>query len=322
MIPASAAPDVQDALRDLQRQLDVLLGARNVDLHGRRIINAGQSVESSDYVTRAELPAASATPGASSGAALSYVAGAGISVSLVNGVLTITNSGVRTLAAGTAISVNAATGAVTVTNTGVTSAIGTANQITVSAATGAVTFTLPQSIATTSTPQFARLGLGAAADGTALLSVGGKLLALTAGTISRYNDVVTAGLGVPGVYAAGRSAAQTAAVASIATYTVGAADGLFLIWAHVDVNTSTTHSFTVTCVYTDPGGTSRTLTLSFTQLGGATPIATITNVTGAGPYEGVTQVIRCKAATAITFATTGTFTVVNYDVDAGAAQLS
>lgn len=45
----------------------------------------------------------------------------------------------------------------------VTSITGTANQIIASASTGAVTLSTPQDIATSSTPQFARLGLGAAA---------------------------------------------------------------------------------------------------------------------------------------------------------------
>lgn len=53
----------------------------------------------------------------------------------------------------------------------VTSAIGTANQVLVnggtSAQVGAVTFTLPQSIGTSSSPQFATLGLGAAASSNA-----------------------------------------------------------------------------------------------------------------------------------------------------------
>lgn len=47
----------------------------------------------------------------------------------------------------------------------VNSAAGTANQVNVSATTGAVTFSLPQSIATSSTPQFERMGLGAVASG-------------------------------------------------------------------------------------------------------------------------------------------------------------
>jgi len=52
---------------------------------------------------------------------------------------------------------------------GVTSITGTANQVIASASTGAVTLSTPQSIATSSTPQFARLGLGVAADATAPL---------------------------------------------------------------------------------------------------------------------------------------------------------
>lgn len=52
---------------------------------------------------------------------------------------------------------------------GVTSITGTANQVIASAPTGAVTLSTPQDIATSSTPQFAQLGLGAAADATAVI---------------------------------------------------------------------------------------------------------------------------------------------------------
>ena len=48
----------------------------------------------------------------------------------------------------------------TITNVGVTSLAGTADQITASASTGAVTLSLPQSIATTSSPTFASLSIG------------------------------------------------------------------------------------------------------------------------------------------------------------------
>lgn len=50
------------------------------------------------------------------------------------------------IVAGTGISVSGATGAVTVTNTGVTSLAGTTNQITASASTGAVTLSLPSAV--------------------------------------------------------------------------------------------------------------------------------------------------------------------------------
>jgi hypothetical protein len=55
----------------------------------------------------------------------------------------------------------------TLTNSGVTALTGTTNQVNVSASTGSVTLSLPQSIATSSSPQFSSLGIGAAASGTA-----------------------------------------------------------------------------------------------------------------------------------------------------------
>lgn len=48
----------------------------------------------------------------------------------------------------------------TITNTGVQALTGTSNQVTVSASTGSVTLSLPQSIATTSSPTFAALSVG------------------------------------------------------------------------------------------------------------------------------------------------------------------
>lgn len=145
---------------------------------------------------------------------------------------------------------------------------------------------------------------------------------LTLGTkIINYNGVATTGFGVPVIYGSGRSTAQTAAATSVATYTVGAADGSFEVSANVLVTASTTHSFTVTCVYTDEGNTSRTLTLSFSQLTG-TILTAITNVQGAGAYEGVPLHIRCKSGTSITISSTGTFTSVTYNVEGIIKQMS
>ncbi len=140
-------------------------------------------------------------------------------------------------------------------------------------------------------------------------------------TIVRYNAIPTAAWGVPAIYGSGRSIAQNAAVASVATYTVGGSDGSFLISANVLVTVSTAHTFTVTCSYTDESNTSRVLTLTFSQLTGAL-LTAITNVTGAGPYEGVSLRIRAKAGTAITIATTGTFTTVTYNVEADITQVA
>lgn len=53
--------------------------------------------------------------------------------------------------------------------------LGTANQITVTAAAGSLTFATPQAIATSSTPQFARIGAGVGADSTAAIYAFGPL---------------------------------------------------------------------------------------------------------------------------------------------------
>lgn len=140
---------------------------------------------------------------------------------------------------------------------------------------------------------------------------------LTQGSL--FGGAVTTGgvLTTPGpfIITRGRSAAQVAAVASVATVTVGAADGSFEVSANVSVTTATAHSFSVTCTYTDEGNVSRTLTLGFAQLSGATLITLITNVTSTGPYESLTYHLRAKAGTTITFATTGTFTTIVYNVE-------
>lgn len=150
-------------------------------------------------------------------------------------------------------------------------------------------------------------GNGTQGDTTAALSFG-KVAKLGA-------DTTSGAFGVPVVVATGRATAQVAANASVSTYTVGAADGSFEVSANVNVTAATTASFTVTCTYTDETNVSRVLTFGFTQLSGATFLTVITNVTGTGPYESPIFHIRCKAATAITLATTGTFTSVAYNVE-------
>ena len=91
-------------------------------------------------------------------------AGAGITVSASTGSVTVTNAGVTAF--------NGSTGAVL----GVGSITGTANQVTASASTGSVTLSLPQSIATSSAPQFAGLTIA----GTGAVSIGST----TAGTMN------------------------------------------------------------------------------------------------------------------------------------------
>lgn len=121
-------------------------------------------------------------------------------------------------------------------------------------------------------------------------------------------------------YRVGRFTAQTAAKASIVTFTP-AADGTFLISANVLITSSVLYSFTATCTYTDEGNTARTLTIPFTNLAG-TALTVIANAGGAVPYQGLTSQIRVKGGTAITIQTVGTFTTVTYNVEGSICQIS
>jgi len=115
--------------------------------------------------------------------------------------------------------------------------------------------------------------------------------------------------GPPATFFAG----QTGAVASVAAYTVGAADGSFLVSGNVLPTTIGSGSFTMTVAYTDESGGARTLTITFWLSAGGSTSSTVN--TGA-PYHGFPYHIRCKAGTSITIATTGTFTGCTYDVNA------
>lgn len=145
------------------------------------------------------------------------------------------------------------------------------------------------------------------------LSEGGKTVT--------YNNVATAGIGLTPVVSTPRNAAVTNATASLTAYTVPATDSSYEVSANVQVTASTVAAMTVTCTYTDETNTSRTLTLGFTQLSGATLVTSITNALGTGPYEGITYHIRCKASTTITFATTGTVTGITYNIEGTIVQL-
>lgn len=139
--------------------------------------------------------------------------------------------------------------------------------------------------------------------------------------ITKYNNITTTGWGVPAIYGYARPAAGQVGAVTLSTYTVGAADGSFLVSANILVTTATLHSFTVTCTYTDEGNTSRTLTLQLSTIAGAF-ITAITNAQGTVPYEGVPLHIRAKASTSITIATTGTFTTVVYNGESSITQIA
>lgn len=138
------------------------------------------------------------------------------------------------------------------------------------------------------------------------------------GLINKYNTIATQGLGVPAIYKVGRATGQTAANTSVVTYTNGATDGTFLISANANITSFIAGTFNVTVDYTDETNTARTLTLNFSSITGTIGIA----LAAAGPFEGIPSQIRCKASTAITFKTAGTFTSLTYNVEGVIQQLS
>lgn len=136
--------------------------------------------------------------------------------------------------------------------------------------------------------------------------------------VTKYNAISTAGWGVPAIYGSGRSTAQTAAVASVATYTVGGADSSFLVSANANITAFVAGTFNVTVAYTDETNTAQTLKLNFSSVTGTLGIA----LAATGPFEGIPAHIRCKASTAITIATAGTFTSLTYNVEGTITQIT
>lgn len=150
------------------------------------------------------------------------------------------------------------------------------------------------------------------------LTVGGTTTLTGAATltakISTYNNVATAGWGVPAIQNVGRVTAQSAANASIATYTCGAADGTFDVSANMNVTVSTAISTTLTVTYTDESNTARTMILPVQQLTGSFIAGGL--ISGTGAWETPVMHIRVKASTAITVLTAaGTFTGVTYTAE-------
>lgn len=149
------------------------------------------------------------------------------------------------------------------------------------------------------------------------LAVGTKVGATT----TSYSSVaeVTGGLVTSATaFGSGRSAAQTAAVASVATFSNPATDHSYEVSANVLVTTATTHAFNVECAYTDEGNTARVAVLPFRLVGDTTALtSSVANGNGAVPYNGVPIHIRVKASTTITVRTqaAGDYTTVTYNVE-------
>lgn len=178
-----------DRLGNLEQQI-LGLGAltkpltANLDAAGKLVQNLAAPSADADavnYLTLKQYVASAIAniPASGSGTAgvTSLAGSTGISVSAATGAVTLGNTGVTSIIAGTNVSISGATGAVTISVTagagGVTDITGTANQITASPASGSVVLSTPQNIATTSTPQFAALGIGGVAGAASTLKIYG-----------------------------------------------------------------------------------------------------------------------------------------------------
>lgn len=167
------------------------------------------------------------------------------------------------------------------------------------------------------------IGQGSGTGGVQILNGAGVLGALIASTgkMAYYSRVITTAWGVPAIYGYLRPAQQVNTTVTLATYTVLAADGSFLISANVNVTASATAAMTVTVSYTDETNTPVVDTLPFILLN-ATVVGSITTAQGNIAYASLPIRIRCKAATTITVATAGTVTGITYTAEADITQVA
>jgi hypothetical protein len=127
--------------------------------------------------------------------------------------------------------------------------------------------------------------------------------------------------GVANIVATGRATAQAAANASVATFTVGAADGSFEVSMNLNATVVTALATTCTCTFTDESNTARTMIFPIQQLSGS--LIALGAITATGAWSTTVMHIRCKAATVITLLTSaGTFTGVTYSVEGIIRQIA
>ncbi len=141
--------------------------------------------------------------------------------------------------------------------------------------------------------------------------------------VSKYNNITTAGLGVPAIYATYSTTGNTAAVTNAINYTPPATAGRYRLSWVVTCTAATTDSFTVVATWKDASGNARTQNLGgFDPAGTALVAGAITNTIGTGAYYGDAMVAIDNSATAITLSTAGTFTTVTYNLSATLEQLA
>lgn len=165
-----------------------------------------------------------------------------------NQVLTTDGNGVTSWASSTA---------------GVTSAIGTSNQVIVSGATGAVTFSTPQSIGTSSTPQFSALGVGGAAG--------------SANTVKLYGST------------SGATSVIATAIAGSTTFTLPATTGIAAILGNTLGDFASTTSAQLASVLSNETGTGLVVFGTAPTLASSVTIGTASSATGTALFKGTTS---------------------------------
>jgi hypothetical protein len=265
---------------------------RHVDRALRRIVDVLNADETGSSIVRSDLQTLSASVAQLAAKTPRFISSSGLQV-------TSTPEGIS------------------VSNSGVTSVKGTANQIIASATSGDITLSTPQNIDTGAAVQFARLGLLIPPDATNPLNIAGKLQVNPSGVPVRSNNIGLVGQGYDLVVASGSALAQAGAVGSVASFTTGAAGGSFEIGGYIDVTAFTAGTISMTCTYTDPSGTPRTLTVPLVSLAGTIG----TTVGAATDAQAVVISIQTSGANSITIATTVTVFTGTYSVFAWIRQV-
>lgn len=230
--------------------------------------------------------------------------------------LFITASGTQSLQPknNTSFTFNSSTGALGATSfvgsgtslTGIPySLTGTANQVILSAATGNITFSLPQSISTSSNPQFATIELGAASD-TTIARVSAGLISVEGNTL--LSNTTTSGVGT----------SPTASQTDTITHSLGRVPTIIRIYGYGTFTsnaaaTATTSSIGIycssgnRCVYQRYGAA-----ITTTQAGLSSTTFAILLATGGGNY--ISGVIQNVTSTQfdIVWTETGTATAQVY----------
>jgi len=165
-------------------------------------------------------------------------------------------------------------------------------------------------------------GLAVAPNGVEAYSTGAAGAFSNLPKPTNYNGIPTVQYGLPPIVAYERRVGQIAALTGLASYSVpAAADVTLLATFEIMVTVSGTHSFQTNLIFTDTGGTGRTIQLDSAGVNAQYDVQ-VGQAQGAVPYCGRLYSVRCKAGTTVSFTTTGTFTSVTYEMSGTFLQVA